>query len=250
MNMSQICRRTALAGLLSLALAACNQGGSDAESPAHDGGTTSAALQDMVLGDPDAAVTITEYASWTCPACLQFHNEVVPMMLTDYVETGKVKYVFREFPTAPPNITIAGFAIARCAGPDKYFDVLDELFDRQQGIIAVAREGGQVRVALQQVAANHGIQGDDAFDACLQDQSIRRAIAASVALGDSQQVSATPTVFLNGERLEGSAWRYEAGMRDVLNEALGEDTPSEVEELIEEGEETLEELQNEETPTE
>ncbi len=225
MKMSQICRRTAMAVIASAALAACSQAGSDAETPADT--PASAALQDMVMGNADAPVTIVEYASWTCPACLQFHADTVPTLVSDYVETGKVKYVFREFPTAPANISVAGFAIARCAGPDKYFDVLDELFTRQQGIIAVARQGGQVRAALQQVASNHGVDGEEAFDTCLQNQDVRRAIGASIALGDSSGVNATPTIFLNGQKLEGSAWRYPDGLREVLDAALGDDAPVE-----------------------
>jgi protein-disulfide isomerase len=204
------------------ALAACGASGDDPDSASSD-----AALQEITLGEDDAPVTVLEYASWTCPACLQFHNDVVGNLKDDYIETGKVKYVFREFPTAPAQVSVAGFAVARCAGEDRYYDVLDELFSRQTAILSLARQGGQVKAALQQVASNNGINGAEEFDACLQDADIRRAIAASVTAGEDDGVNATPTVFVNGEQLEGYAWREWSGMEAILADALGEEAPGE-----------------------
>ena len=93
--------------------------------------------------------------------------------------------------------------------------------------------GGQVKQALQQVAANHGISDPEEFDACLQNSDIRRAISASVAAGERDDVTGTPTVLLNGEKLEGYAWRQWPGMQETLNEALGEDAPQTVSEEAE-----------------
>ena len=217
-------RAILIAGSL-LAVSAC--GAADDASSDSSTSSDAAATNEMVLGQEDAPVTVTEYASWTCPACLQFHTDVVGQLKSEYVETGKVKFVFREFPTAPANISVAGFAVARCAGEDRYFDVLDELFERQQGILSLARQGGQVRAALEQIAANHGITDTEAFDACLENSDIRRAIAGSVAQGEDDGVSATPTVMVNGEMLQGFEWRQWAGMKAVLDEALGEDAPAE-----------------------
>lgn len=216
-------RAVLIAGTL-LAATACGaaDNGSSPDKPA----AVNAAVNEMVLGAEDASVTVIEYASWTCPACLQFQNDVVGKFKEDYVETGKVKFIFREFPTAPANISVAGFAIARCAGEDQYFDVLDELFERQRGILSLAREGGQLKAALQQVAANHGITDTAEFDACLQDSDVRRAIAASVSQGENDGVSATPTVLVNGEQLPGFEWRRWEGMKAVLDEALGEEAPA------------------------
>ncbi|WP_169711669.1 DsbA family protein [Henriciella litoralis] len=221
--MRVISRRTAVLAVSFLAMAACGAAGDNEKS---DGSSSEAALKEMTLGADDAPVTLVEYASWTCPACLQFQNEVVGKLKSEYVETGKVKFIFREFPTAPAEISVAGFAVARCAGEDKYYDVLDELFSRQTAILSLARQGGQVKQALQQVAANHGITDPAEFDACLQNADIRRAIAASVSAGDEAGVNATPTVFMDGEKLEGYDWRQWAGMQAVLNEALGEETPA------------------------
>lgn len=228
--MKLVSRRSTLLAFSFLMMAAC---GASGDETAETGGTSSAALQEIALGEDDAPVTIIEYASWTCPACLQFHTDVVGNMKEEYIDTGKVRYIFREFPTAPAQISVAGFAVARCAGEDKYYDVLNELFSRQTAILSLARQGGQVKQALQQVAANHGISDPEEFDACLQNSDIRRAISASVAAGERDDVTGTPTVLLNGEKLEGYAWRQWPGMQETLNEALGEDAPQTVSEEAE-----------------
>ncbi len=224
MNMFETARRSVLAALTAFALAGC--GSSDSSAETSDGAGETSALKEMSLGAEDAPVTIVEYASWTCPACLQFHQDVMPVLKSEYIETGKARLVFREFPTPPVNVAVAGFALGRCAGPDTYFDMLDELFDRQQGVLALVRQGGQVRAALYEIANNHGIDSEAQFEACLEDVDIRRAIAASIALGEGQGVNSTPTLFVNGERLDGAEWRYADGMRDILNEALGQPAPS------------------------
>lgn len=198
MPVTTFTRRAAMAALTLLAVGACGNANGDA-GPGQT--ASNGALQEMSLGDPDAPVTLIEYASPTCPACKQFHETVVPTLKADYVETGKVHYVFREFPTAPANVAIAGFAIARCAGTERYFDVLDDLFANQQGILAAARQGA-VRPALQAVAERHGIVGEAAFDACLEDRDIRRAIADIVMTGEEVGVTGTPTLILQGRKLE------------------------------------------------
>ena len=100
--MLRFTRRNTLSVLAALALAAC--GGTN-DGPADTGDTdggdaTAVVLQDIIFGDPNAPVTLIEYASWTCPACLQFHTDVVPMLKSDYIETGKVKLIFRKYSEA------------------------------------------------------------------------------------------------------------------------------------------------------
>lgn len=191
-------RRAALSAFALLALAACGSANGDDTAP---GAPNADGVVDMVLGDPDAPVTLIEYASITCGACLQFHQQVLPSIKEDYVETGLVKFVFREFPTPPANVAVAGFALARCAGPDKYHDVIDDLFDAQPGIIAAARQGA-VRPALMAIGERHGIVGEEAFDACISDRDIRQAIADVILTGDDWDVQSTPTLILQGNKLE------------------------------------------------
>ncbi|MEM7768459.1 MAG: thioredoxin domain-containing protein [Pseudomonadota bacterium] len=191
-------RRSTLAAMALALLAACGNANGDSASSA-----SGAALNDMVMGDPDAPVTLIEYASVTCGACYQFHFDVMPTIKERFVDTGQVKYIFREFPTAPAQVAVAGFAVARCAGPDKYFDVVDDLFVSQPGIIEAARQGVWIQ-AIQAVAARHGIEGEEAFEACVNDRDIRQTIADIFLAGQDLGVDATPTLFLQGEKLEPS----------------------------------------------
>ncbi|NQY40591.1 MAG: DsbA family protein [Henriciella sp.] len=224
MSMLSFTRRGTVFALSALALAACG-GGSDGDSSSTSSGSGDGegiVLQDIVFGDPAAPVTLVEYASWTCPACLDYHTRIMPTVKADYIDTGKVKMVFREFPTAPANIAVAGFAIARCTDDSQYYDVLDELFMRQDAILTLARQGGPVVEALKQIGANHGIEGDDTFQACLDDQGNREAIRASIATARSQGVDATPTFFLNGEKMDENARISPITFTAALDEALGE----------------------------
>ena len=213
--MIQLTRRAAVAALSFVALTAC---GAADTSNAQEGtpGSNGLALTDIALGDADAPITIVEYASWTCPACLQFHTDVIPMLKADYVETGQVRFVFREFPTPPANISVAGFALARCAGEDNYYDAIDDLFAAQTNI----RSGGDIEGALRALGSSYGIEGEG-FTECLSNKDVTYAISESVMKGDSQGVNSTPTVFLNGEKLQGYEWRTAEGMKAVLDEKLG-----------------------------
>lgn len=216
--MFKLNRRLFVTAVSALMLTACSQADSGANSAAID---TGPALSDIVLGDADAPITLTEYASWTCPACLQFHNDVMPMLKSEYVETGKVKLVFREFPTPPASLSVAGFTLARCSGASNYHDVLDDLFTNQTRILNLVRNGGDVDQAVRELAARHG-QGGDKFDTCLADQEVRSAIVDAVTRGDSQGVTGTPTLFINGEKVPGYDWRNADGMRRILDAALSE----------------------------
>lgn len=220
--MFALSRRAALAALSALALSAC--GAADSGN-ANSGTSSETALTDNVLGDANAPITMVEYASWTCPACLQFHTDVVPMLKSDYIETGKVKLIFREFPTAPANLSVAGFAIARCAGSDQYYNVIEDLFRAQTNILTLAQSGGDVEGALRAVASSYGIEGER-FVECISDKDITYAITESVMKGDSQGVNSTPTVFVNGKKLAGYDWRTAEGMKAMLDEKLAE-TPAE-----------------------
>ena len=224
MRMLRFTRRGAVMAAAALALAACGSSSDDSESSADSPSAASdtVGLQDIIFGDPAAPVTLIEYASWTCPACLDFHTRIMPTVKSDYIDTGKVRVVFREFPTAPANVTVAGFAIARCAPDEAYYDVLDELFVRQDAILTLARQGGPVVEALKQIASNHGIDGDEAFQACLDDQDNRDAIRASIAAATAKDVNATPTFFLNGELMDSNARISPVTFSAALDEALGE----------------------------
>jgi len=113
---------------------------------------TTATKDDMTLGSAKAPVTVIEYASASCPHCARFNNDVFPAFKAKYIDTGKVRYVLREFLTPPTDVAAAGFIAARCAGRDKYFTVVDTFFHSQQqmyqsgdvgsALIAAAKAGG------------------------------------------------------------------------------------------------------------
>ncbi len=216
--MLRFSRRASIIALAAIALSAC--GAADQTSAQTSGsGSGEIALTDITLGDADAPITMVEYASWTCPACLQFHTDVMPMLKSDYVEAGHVKFVFREFPTPPTNVSVAGFALARCAGEESYYQVIDDLFAAQSNILNLARSGGDIEGALRSLASSYGIESDG-FTDCLNNQDITYAIGESVMKGDSQGVNSTPTVFINGEKLQGYDWRSAEGMKALLDSEL------------------------------
>ncbi|MHC4045012.1 Protein-disulfide isomerase [Bradyrhizobium shewense] len=158
-------------------------------------------LPDMALGPNDAAVTITEYASMTCPHCAAFNEQVFPKIKKEYIDTGKVKYIFREFPLDIK--AAAGSMLSRCIangdGP-KYFAVTDMLFRQQNDWVVknttetLTRIGKQAGLTQQQV------------EACLKDQALLDKIAADQKYAsDVLKVDSTPTFFINGEKIKGEA---------------------------------------------
>ncbi|NBC21005.1 MAG: thioredoxin domain-containing protein [Alphaproteobacteria bacterium] len=197
-------------------MAGCGSANGSDDTDSRAGAT----LPDMSLGAEDAPVTLIEYASVTCGHCAQFHQEVLPVIKEDYVSTGKVRFVFREFPTPPQNIAIAGFALARCAGEDRYFDVLDDLFDSQPGIMMAAREGA-AGPALKAIAERHGIEGDEAFESCINDRSIREDIADVAISGEEFGVNSTPTLILQGDVMASTVQsRTAEGLSGLIDEEL------------------------------
>jgi protein-disulfide isomerase len=156
-------------------------------------------LPDMALGPADAKVTITEYASMTCPHCAAFNEQVFPKIKAEYIDTGKVRYVFREFPLDIK--AAAGSMLSRCIAngdANKYFAVTDLLFRSQSDWVmkntteSLSRIGKQAGLSQQQV------------DDCLKDQALLDKIAADQKYAsDVLKVDSTPTFFINGEKIKG-----------------------------------------------
>lgn len=168
------------------------------------------AVGDMVLGRPDAPVTIVEYASATCPHCATFHEEVWPQLKKEFVDTGKVRFIFREFPL--DQLALAAFMLTRCAGREKYFPMLDLVMKNQRTWVKNPRE------ELLKIAKLAGMS-EQQFDACLKNEKLAMDIVAmSKDANRLFGVDSTPTFFVNGRRLVGGHSIEE--FRTIINEEL------------------------------
>jgi protein-disulfide isomerase len=152
---------------------------------------------EMSLGNPNAPVTVIEYASVGCPHCAVWANDVFPEFRKKYIDTGKVRFVFREMLTGNPTLAAAGFLIARCAPPDRYFQVVDDVFAGQADL---ARDGID---ALARIGEHAGLNRAR-FDACLEDHAALQALEQRTdADAAARGVTGTPTFFVGGVRLDG-----------------------------------------------
>jgi len=155
------------------------------------------ALPDVAEGKENAPVTIVEYASMTCSHCAAFHAETYPTLKSKYIDTGKVRFILREFPLDP--LATAGFMLARCAGPDKRDAMVDLLFSQQKNWAFVEKPIEALANLVKQTGMSQ-----EAFEACLKDQDMYEKVNqvrnnASEKFG----ISATPTFFINGKKQSG-----------------------------------------------
>jgi len=201
MGMARLSARrwiVALAGAAAMAVAAPVLAAGGAVTP-----------DDMTLGSAKAPVTVIEYASASCPHCADFNNKVFPAFKKKYIDTGKVRYVFREYLTDPVQVAAAGFIVARCAGPDHYFQILDAFFHGQ----ARMYQTGDVPGALVQAGAAAGLSKAQ-VQACVADvNAIDAANERSAINGTENGVSGTPTFDINGSRLP--PMTHDVGLADL-----------------------------------
>jgi protein-disulfide isomerase len=157
------------------------------------------ALPDLVMGQADAPVTIVEYASMTCNHCADFHNKILPTLKEKYIDTGKVRLVFREFPL-DERAALASM-VARCAGDDKSLPLISMLFAKQDEWAAAKQDFLPKLFKFgQQVGFTK-----PAFDRCRQDEKLIKSIIAVRDRGNvSFGVNSTPTFFINGKKFEGA----------------------------------------------
>lgn len=154
-------------------------------------------LEEKVLGPADAKVTIIEYASMSCPHCAHFDETTFDQFKLKYIDSGKVRYIFREFPLNAP--AFAGAMVARCAPADKFFDVVHAYFRSQAKWLA----GGDLKANMLAIAKGFGFT-DQSFDACISNQALFKAISDVRDRGSKFGVEATPTFFINGTKYEGA----------------------------------------------
>ena len=182
--MSQLTRRAAIAMAAAFATGAATA----APAPLPD---------DMSLGSVKAKVQVIEYASLSCPHCAHFNEVIFAPFKARWVDTGKVRYTLKEMLTAPQQVAAAGFLLARCAGPAKYFKVVDEVFRSQP-----RWEAGQIKPIFLEIGAANGVT-EAQFNACLTDQGGQDALnARAQRAAEVDGVDSTPTLFVNGKRID------------------------------------------------
>jgi protein-disulfide isomerase len=154
---------------------------------------TAPAEGDMSMGPDTAKVTVIEYASATCPHCAAFYNDVFPTFKKEYIDTGKIHFIFREYPHN--DAALAAFMVARCAPKEKYFPLVDVFFSTQP-------EWTQDPLAgLNKIAQQAGFT-KESFDACLKNEGVAKAILSVRDTASTLGVTGIPTFFVNGEMME------------------------------------------------
>ena len=199
-----------------LLLAACDSGqdagetGTDtaqeeAAEPAVDYSTMISAAEirdgiafgEIVVGNPDAPVTMIEYASLTCQFCANFHRDSYPFILEEYIKTGRVRFVFRNYTRDRADLAVA--MLSRCSGPEKVFDLMGVYFDRQP---QWARPGVDPLPEIVDIARRAGISRAD-VDACLGNTALQNDIIEMFKQGQSDKLTGTPFFIVNGETFSG-----------------------------------------------
>lgn len=212
--------RAAAPILAALALAACNQ-----QQGAAGGGASAAVdpyLGPVILGSESAPVHVTEFHSLSCSHCRDFWKQDFQRIKAEFIDTGKVKWEFRDYPT-DPDIAVAGIAIARCKGKDNYYPVIDEFFSKQYDIFEAARTGGAGAIIVG-IAEKFGVSQAEAR-ACTDSKAIRDHITAEMKVADTfaeeaklPRTPGTPALYVGKEYV--TDHRYPA-LSATLNAALG-----------------------------
>lgn len=185
-------RAIALLACLALGLVAC-------KPAAGPGGATPA---DMSLGNPNAKVTVAEYASLGCPICAKWNNEDFAAFKAKYIDTGRVHYVLKEMLTGDEPVAAAGFLLARCAGKDKYFQVVDAVWRQEQDLLESGR-GADERDRLMKIGQSMGMTEQQVNDCISNDAALE---ALNKRVNDSAQaahIDSTPTFVINGKVMDG-----------------------------------------------
>jgi protein-disulfide isomerase len=170
-------------------------------------------VEEMVLGDPDAPVELIEYSSFTCPHCRTLHANLVPQLMADYVDPGRIRYVYRE--VYFDRFGLWASMVARCGGPERFFGIVDMIYERQpewtQGT------PGEIADGLRRIGRTAGLTNDE-LDACLTNQPMAEALlAAYEAHMEVHDITGTPTLVINDTVHSNMSY---ADLSALLDEAL------------------------------
>jgi len=183
-----------------------------AAGPALADGLPPVTAADRFLGRSDAPVTVVEYASLTCSHCAAWHTTILPTFKARFIDTGKVRLVYRDLPTPPADVAATGAGLARCAAPERFFDVVGTLMNNQ----AMTRPGGDVGPWYDAGVAASG-RTREQIETCLADPSTITNLRAGIEGGRGAGVAGTPTFFVNGQKVaDGSMETLAAAVESAI----------------------------------
>ena len=162
-----------------------------------EGDIDTSMVKEMSIGNPDAAVTVIEYASFTCPHCRSFHLSVLDELKANYIDTGKINFIYRE--VYFDRFGLWAGVVARCGGPLRYFGISDLIYEGQSDWLA---DGDPAIVAdnLRKIGKTAGLN-DDQLDACLNDGDMAQAMVALYQQNaEADDISSTPSFVINGKK--------------------------------------------------
>ncbi|WP_244519365.1 DsbA family protein [Paracoccus alcaliphilus] len=182
--------------------------------------TTAVSVDDVVLGVEDAPLTIVEYASFTCGHCANFHANVFPDLKSEYIDTGKVRFIQRD--VYFDQVGLWAGILARCGGDDKYYAVSDMLFDEQQKWLG-GGSGDEIASNLRRIGLKAGMT-EDQMTACWEDTATAEQLIANFQQNaTTDQIEATPTFMIGGEKVMNAPWEE---LKGVIDTKLAEVEPA------------------------
>lgn len=194
--------------------AAEDTGTTPAQTPPPAAGAAPEIVPDIPLGSPDAKVTMIEYGSFTCPHCADFHNEVFGQLKKDYIDTGKVRFIFRE--VYFDKFGLWAGMVAQCGGALKYYGIVDMIYTEQRDWFGDGK-AQTISDNLRKIGLRAGLTKEQ-LDACMNDQAHAQAMVATYqkhATDDS--IDATPSFVINGQKYSNMSY---ADMKKILDEKL------------------------------
>ncbi len=173
-------------------------------------------VMEMVLGNPGASVEVVEYASFTCPHCRNFHRDVFGQLKANYIDTGKIRFVYREVYFDRFGLWAA--MVARCGDGQRYFGIADLIYDKQEEWLS-GSEPGAIADALRKIGKTAGLT-DAQLDTCLSDADMAQAmVAVFQENAERDGVDSTPTFFVNGQKYSNMSY---GDFSAILDEKLGQ----------------------------
>jgi len=184
--------------------------------PAFAQSTESGELQEMSIGAEDAPITMIEYASFTCPHCANFHLDVLPSIKENYIDTGKVRMIYRG--VYFDRLGLWADMLARCGGPDRYFGLTSLVYEKQSEWTSAESAVGVVD-NLYAIGRLAGLDDAD-MEACMQDNETAQAmVKSSTENAEADGINATPTFVINGQTVSNMAY---SGFVDEFERLLAE----------------------------